>query len=130
MLPCHLAPPDRSLRRSGTYETLGRERPSESPHECWRARLLRWLRAAAELGRWATLITHLEVQEWSHQTICRNSDGLTVRQVCASVPRAKKRRPSSTAGASSSSIDAYFLASGQLSETPVAAAPAESLAYV
>jgi hypothetical protein len=46
-----LLPPNKSLQRSGTHKLLGRGRPSESAHERWRARVLRWRRAAAELGR-------------------------------------------------------------------------------
>jgi hypothetical protein len=43
--------PNKSLQRSGTHKVLGRGRPSKSAHERWRARMLRWLRAAAELSR-------------------------------------------------------------------------------
>jgi hypothetical protein len=43
--------PNKSLQRSGTHKVLGRGRPSESAHERWRARVLRWRRAAAELSR-------------------------------------------------------------------------------
>jgi hypothetical protein len=44
---------NKSLQRSGTHKVLGRGRPSKSAHERWRARVLRWRRAAAELGRYA-----------------------------------------------------------------------------
>jgi hypothetical protein len=42
---------NKSLQRSGTHKVLGRGRPSKSAHERWRARVLKWRRAAAELGR-------------------------------------------------------------------------------
>jgi hypothetical protein len=46
---------NKSLQRSGTHKVLDRGRPSaEIAHERWRARVLKWRRAAAELGRWAT----------------------------------------------------------------------------
>jgi hypothetical protein len=50
---------------------------------------------------------------------------------CASVLYAKKRAPAICDRWRLQFLGTpYFLASGQLSETPVAAAPAESLAYV
>jgi hypothetical protein len=46
-----IPPPNKSLQRSGTHKVLGRGRPSKSAHERCRARVLKWRRAAAELGR-------------------------------------------------------------------------------
>ncbi len=44
--------PNKSLQRACTHKVLGRGRPSaEIAHERWRARVLRWRRAAAELNR-------------------------------------------------------------------------------
>jgi hypothetical protein len=43
--------PNKSLRRSGTHKVLGRGRPSAERTRALRARVLKWRRAAAELGR-------------------------------------------------------------------------------
>jgi hypothetical protein len=44
--------PNKSLQRAGTHKVLGRGRPSaENAPERWRARVLKWRRAAAELSR-------------------------------------------------------------------------------
>jgi hypothetical protein len=43
--------PNKSLQRSGTHKLLGRGRPSAESTRALRARVLKWRRAAAELGR-------------------------------------------------------------------------------
>jgi hypothetical protein len=47
----HRRSPNKSLQRSGTHKVLGRGRPSAESTRALRARVLRWRRAAAELGR-------------------------------------------------------------------------------
>jgi hypothetical protein len=45
---------NKSLQRSGTHKVRGRGRSTKSAPERWRARVLRWRRAAAELSRYTT----------------------------------------------------------------------------
>jgi hypothetical protein len=51
--------PNKSLQRSGRHKVLGRGRPSAESTRALRARVLRWRRAAAELGRYTTDSTEL-----------------------------------------------------------------------